>query len=105
MSGSKHGKPAIFWDSCVFLAWLKEEKNKPLEDIRAFIADIEGEKILLHVSVLSYTEVLDIFKIDEPLAGTAGTRFRRWVKRQGVDVLDVDPRIAERAADLKREND
>jgi len=101
MSGSKHDEPVILWDSCVFLAWLKEEKDKPLDDIREFIKDFEAGKKALQISVLSYAEVLDIVKPNEPLAATAGTRFRQWVKRPSVEVLDVDPRIADKAGELK----
>jgi predicted nucleic acid-binding protein len=101
MSGSKNQPRTILWDSCVFLAWLKEEKDKPLEDLRAFIRDIESEKTILHVSSVAYVEILNLIVPGEPLAATAGSRFRSWVKRPCVEVLNVDPRIAEQAGDLK----
>jgi predicted nucleic acid-binding protein len=91
----------VFWDSCVFLAWLNEEADKPLHDIEEFISDVESGKRTMQLSAISYTEIINLIDSRKPLAATAGTRFRQWVKRPGVDIYDVDPRVADKAAELK----
>ena len=57
----KSGKPVIYWDTCVFIAWLKEERDKWPPAIWQGIQDVAdlaqiGQAILV-TSTLIRTEV------------------------------------------------
>jgi len=88
--------PLVSWDSCLFLAWFKGEKDKPLGLIEDMILDIKNEKTNLLVSAIVGCEVLD--KAGEC---DAGTQFRDYVKRSNVIVANVDMRVAEKAASMR----
>jgi predicted nucleic acid-binding protein len=81
------------WDSCVFLAWLQNEQEKPLADIRELLRDVSEKKVVLVVSAVVVAEVLD--RAGE---SDAGTQFRDYAKRSNILRANVDFRIAERAA-------
>lgn len=61
MSGKT--KPIIYWDTCIFLAWIKEEKppqRKPgdIEGIEWIAGKVTSGEMLLFTSVITHTEVL-----------------------------------------------
>lgn len=86
----------IAWDSCVFLAWFKQEKDKPLGEIERILNDIANGKQKLIVSVICCTEVLD-----EAGATDAGSQFKGFIKRKNVIPANVDFRVAELAATFR----
>lgn len=97
MSGKKRiKKPVYCWDSCTVLAWFKQEKDKPLDDIALVIQEIENDRAVLLVSTILLTEVLDTAK-----SGSAAADFRNFIDRSSVRLADVDPRVAEKAANLR----
>jgi predicted nucleic acid-binding protein len=95
MSGTDTGK--IAWDSCIFLAWFNQEDDKPLDEIAALLRMVESGKLVLYVSAICAAEVLD-------LAGEsdAGTKFSAFLKRDYVVPVNVDFRIAQRAAQFRQ---
>ena len=94
MSGNK--LPLICWDSCVFLAWFKKEGDKPLDAIQEILTAISNDKLILLVSAVCCTEVLN-----ESGKTDARTQFNGFVKRRSVQMVDVDWRIANLAADIR----
>jgi predicted nucleic acid-binding protein len=94
MSGIEYQR--IAWDSCVFLAWFQDEKDKPLGEIREILQDISDEKIVLIVSAIVAAEVLD--RAGE---SKAGTQFRGYVRRPNIVRANLDFRAAERAAKIR----
>lgn len=94
MSGTEKKKPIYCWDTCVFLAWFKEEQDKPLADIALVVHEIESRSASLLLSVTTYEEVLDI-------EGGAVHKFRDYIKRPYVETANVDTRIAERVAAMR----
>jgi len=57
MSGNK---PLVYWDSCIFIAWLKDEERNAgeMEGVRGIVERIESSDIRLVTSVLTHTEIL-----------------------------------------------
>lgn len=96
MSGTKE-PVLVAWDSCVWLAWFNAESDKPLESIRATLAESEAGKLTLLMSAVCFAEVLDI--ADSP---DAGTKIRAYAKRKNVFRADLDFRIAEKAAEIRK---
>lgn len=97
MSGSKKEKvPVYAWDTSVVLAWFKEEEDKPLEDMGLVIEEVERDKAKLIVSTIVYTEVLA-----HGPARDAALEFRQFLNRSNVYLANVDPRVAERAVEIR----
>jgi predicted nucleic acid-binding protein len=94
MSGIEYQR--IAWDSCIFLAWFQNEKDKPLAEIREILQDIADEKIVLIVSAVVAAEVLD--RAGE---SKAGTMFREYTRRPNIVRANLDFRVAERAAKIR----
>ena len=95
MPGSK--PPIIYWDSCLFIAWLKDEKRKPgeMEGLLSVAKEIhEGKKILI-TSVQTQTEIL------ESKIGADYERFKGLLKRSNVMPVHVDGRIADLASKIR----
>jgi predicted nucleic acid-binding protein len=86
MSGEK--RQLICWDSCIFIAWLKGEQDKPLDLLANLLQSVKQEKTNLLVSAVSFAEVLD--KAGE---SNAGTQFQGFVKQPSVIVANVDIRV------------
>ena len=82
----------VSWDSCVFLGWFKQEPDKPLADIEAYLKAIAAGKVNLLVSVVCAVEVLD------QDTGDYGNQFQEFMKRTSVTALNTDMRVAKQAA-------
>jgi hypothetical protein len=95
MSGNDFG-PILAWDSCVFLAWFNDEKDKPLNVIDVLLRQVLAKKITLLVSAVCGMEVLD-----QAGKSDAGTKFKGFVKRPSIIRADLDWRISERAAAIR----
>jgi len=90
------GRPIVCWDSCIFLAWFKQEKDKPLEEIEVILKQVSDGKIALLVSAISCAEVLN-----DTVGSRAGEQFQSFVKRNNVIAANVDFRIAKIAATIR----
>ena len=89
-------RPVYCWDTCVFLAHLKQESDKPLDDILAVANEIESDKAELIVSITTKMEILDVVE-DESLA-KALTKF---LDRRNVMLVDVNPPVADIALQIR----
>lgn len=97
MSGSK--KPVLIaWDSCVWIAWFKRERNKPLDDIRDVLKESESGASTVLLSVVCFSEVLDTTE------AAAGTSLREYAKRKNVYPADVDFRVADKASEIRKKS-
>ena len=88
--------PIYCWDTSVVIAWFRAESDKPLDDIELVIRDIEYGRANLLVSVTTYCEVLSI-----PGFERAAETFRKFLDRSNVMQVNVDPRIAETAVQVR----
>ena len=54
-------QPKYYWDACLFIAWLKDEKRKPgeMEGLAEVVSMIDRKDVVLITSVVSKTEVLE----------------------------------------------
>lgn len=96
MSGSKGVPKKVAWDTCVFSSLFNHEEDKPLDEIRSIIESFESGKITLFCSIVSYSELMVSFK------GTAHEKsFVKFSQRTNFKLLNVDPRIAEKASEVR----
>jgi len=53
--------PIYYWDSCLFLAWIKDEERKSgdMDGVREVIQRVKQRDARIITSVLTLTEVLD----------------------------------------------
>lgn len=88
----------VYWDSCVYLAWLKDEKRAPgeMDGVNAVAAKITSNEYILVASVIVKTEVLE-----SSLSADAVDKFTRFLKRDNVSLQNVDDRIATLASSLR----
>lgn len=93
----KTGKQKIYWDSCVFIAWLMDEKDWP-EDIRDGILDtvydLEQRKILLLTSAITRTEIFN-------LTPERTQKYDLLMQRRDLHEIAADARVANRASSIR----
>jgi predicted nucleic acid-binding protein len=96
-------KPAIYWDACIFLAWLHDETNHApgvMEGIEQMVKDVNGGQIRLFTSVMTKTEVLEC-----RLTKKAQETFANVFKRTNVSMIAQDERIADRSHAIRNHYD
>jgi len=98
----KSGKPVIYWDTCVFIAWLKEEKITWPPHIWQGIVDVAdlvqvGQAILV-VSTLVRTEVFLGTLTDDQKR-----RFAGILRRKNVQEVAPHMRITDRASTIRKD--
>jgi len=82
----------IYWDSCIFIAWLKDEKRpgNEMDGVYECVEDVEKGKIRLITSVMTRTEVLEANLTDE-----VRNKYVNLLKRRNVQSIDQDLRVAD----------
>lgn len=83
----------IYWDACIFLAWLHEETvHGPgvLEGIEQTAKEVQNGQVVLFTSVLTKTEVLEY-----RLSKKAQEIFTNVFKRSNVSMVAQDVRVAD----------
>ncbi len=96
MAGSN---PVYYWDTCVFLAWLKNEKGRKPGDMTGVfdcLNRFKRREISLMTSVLTLTEIT-VAKIP---AGTE-TLLETAMQRPNFSKISVDLKIARLGRDLR----
>lgn len=96
MAGSN---PKYYWDTCLFLAWLKDESSrKPgeMDGVREYLTRHSNRQISLMTSVLTLTE-MTIAKVP---AGTENL-LEQVMQRRNFTRLSIDLRVATLARDLR----
>lgn len=91
--------PKYYWDTCIFLAWLKDEnERKPgeMDGVREYIQRLNKRQISIMTSVLTVTEI-SVAKIP---AGTESL-LDQVMQRPNFTRISVDMRIATLARDLR----
>jgi predicted nucleic acid-binding protein len=96
MSGTRE---AAYWDTCVFLAWIKGESRSPEEvsGIRQCIDEAKAGHVLIITSDITRVEVLDC-RFDTPEQSSA---FASFLQRPEVHCLPVDNRVALLAHEIR----
>lgn len=93
MAGSS---PLFYWDSCLFLAWLKDEERPSgeMDGVRETIARARRREVRIMTSVLTMVEVLAA-----RLPAGMDTLFQNALKRVNRAAMDI--RVAQIAHDLR----
>jgi predicted nucleic acid-binding protein len=88
--------PLYYWDTCLFLAWLKDEERKTgeMDGVREIIERAKRREVKLMTSVLTSVEVLSA-RIPAGLETLFAGLMRR-INRQGMDT-----KVASLAHDLR----
>ena len=88
----------LYWDSCIFLAWLKDEERA--EGEMAGLASIVKE-----VEKKNFSVITSVITIAEILAGRSGEEvveeFRKLFERSNFQMINVDERIATKASEIR----
>lgn len=90
------GNPLFYWDSCLFLAWLKDEDRKQgeMDGVRDIIQRMKRRDAKIMTSVLTTVEVLST-----KIPAGMDTLFRDLIKRLNRQSMDI--RVATIAHDLR----
>jgi predicted nucleic acid-binding protein len=86
----KSGKPIYYWDTCVFLAWIKDEArpNKEMEGVNYIAGQLFRNSAILATSTLIQVEILkctlDKYEIE---------RFNSLFKQRNFQQISQDPRV------------
>jgi len=82
----------IYWDSCIFLAWLKDEKrpNHEMDGIYECVREVEIGKTRLITSVITKIEVYEA-----DLSTEVRQKYDALLRRRSVQLLDQDLRISD----------
>ena len=88
----------IYWDSCIFIAWLKDEKRQPgeMDGIYECAEEVEAGHIRIITSVLTRTEV---FEAD--LSQEIKNKYSQFLNRRNVQLLDQDLRVSDLAREIR----
>jgi predicted nucleic acid-binding protein len=91
--------PAVYWDTCVFLAWVMNEDRAPEEKagIEQCIDDVRSGRLNLVTSTITRVEVLACKTADPGQAA----QFAQLLLRPEVIMVGVDRRIADSAHDIR----
>lgn len=96
MAGSN---PVYYWDTCVFLAWIKNEvTRKPgeMDGVREVINRLKKRQLSLMTSVLTITEISAA-----KLPAGSEDMFEQILQRPNISKLSVDIKIARLARELR----
>jgi len=98
MNGTSR-QETIYWDSCIYIAWLigETQHGKGCKDaIRQMAEDNASHKNVIISSIITYTEVLAI-----NLTADNEALFRKSFRTQHHIAYDVDPPIALKAREIR----
>ncbi len=91
--------PIYYWDTCIFLAWLKNETNrKPgeMEGIHDCLERVKKRQISIMTSVITYTEITTL-----KIPAGVETMLEEVMQRPNCAKIGVDMRVAKLARDLR----
>ena len=91
-------KPKYYWDACIFLAWLLDEKRSPgeMEGLTEVASLIAQSNAFLVTSVITRVEVLEC-----TLSGEAKRSFDDFFKRRNIIMVNVDRNITDLAHEIR----
>jgi len=92
------GRDLLYWDACVFIAHLQNEKRaaEEMAGIEEMVALVDKGKAILLTSVLTRIEVLEC-KMTDAQKGM----FENLLKKRVIQSIAVDSRIAQKAHDIR----
>lgn len=93
------GIDTFYWDTCLFLAWLKDEQRPDgeMDGVRDFLERGKRGEILILTSVLTLTEVLEA-----SIPSATSDALQDLFRRRSFRLLNINRPIAALAAELRR---
>jgi hypothetical protein len=88
-----------YWDSCVFLGWLKEEQDK-LPQCEAAIREAEEGKLKIITSTLTLAETLFLIKGERPVSRETREKVRGFFESEYIELAELDRPTGELAQDV-----
>lgn len=94
----KAGKPIIYWDTSVFLAWIKNEDrpNREMDGVNNVATQIHKDHVILLTSTITTGEILD-----STLNELARQRFTDLFKRKNFQRASADERVMELTSKIR----
>jgi predicted nucleic acid-binding protein len=89
----------VYFDSCVFLAWLKDEENRANLVEELFEEARKGE-IKIITSTLTIAEVLNIQGVKSPIPKERRDDVRRMFQNEWIITKGVNRRLAESSQEM-----
>jgi len=88
----------IYWDACVFIAWLKDEIRPPgeMDGVVECVDQVESGSVRLVTSVLTRTEVFET-----NLPQDVKARYSALLGRRNVQTVDNDLRVSDLARQIR----
>jgi len=92
------GKSTIYWDTSVFLAWIKDEKrpNNEMDGVNDVANKIHKDHVILLTSTLIKAEILE-----STLSETAKQRFTDLFKRKNIQQVAPYEKIMELTSKIR----
>jgi predicted nucleic acid-binding protein len=90
--------PVVYWDSCVFIAWLMNESrvSEEMEGLRQVVSLFDNNRIILLTSTLIRTEILAC-----TLSSETKEKFAQLFKRQNFQETAINQRVSSLAHDIR----
>ena len=89
----------VYLDSCVFLAWLQEEKDRA-DAVEALFDAASSEKLKILSSALTIAEVLNIQGLKSPIPKEQREKVRSLFKNEWIVIKSVTRHVAETSQEL-----
>jgi predicted nucleic acid-binding protein len=92
------GKPILYWDTSVFLAWIKDENrpNKEMDGVNDVANKIHKDLVTLLTSTLTRAEILE-----STLNDIAKQRFTDLFKRKNFQQASPDERVMDLTSKIR----
>ncbi|GCA95945.1 type II toxin-antitoxin system VapC family toxin [Microcystis aeruginosa] len=92
-------KKLHYWDSCVFLAFLKNEKDK-INDCISVLKAAENGQVIIVTSTLTFIEVVKLEKGQPKLPKESEEKISDFFRHEWIYIYDVDRKVGELAREL-----
>lgn len=88
----------IYWDSCVFIAWLKDEvrPGHEMDGVYECVEEVEAGRVGIFTAVTTVTEVLE-----SKMTVAIKTKYTEVMNGRKVQFIPTDLRVGEKASELR----
>jgi predicted nucleic acid-binding protein len=92
------GKPLIYWDTSIWLAWARNERRKPgdMEGVQEYIDRYDKGEILLCTSVLTEAKIME-----HQLIKTGHEQLRKFFDNPKINKLGADQAVARLIGEIR----